>query len=223
MLWRRPLPRNWRQHLLGFEPSASGAADAVTGDAVQAADVVFVALHGGAGENGTVQGLLETAGKPYTGSGVFASALAMDKRMSKIAFSEAGVPTPEWRVLNVGVSEDERAHRFAVASRATLTPRRRRGRARVGGYPVIVKPNDQGSTVGLTLSGRRTPPRRAVDACREVLEQRSRRGVRPRARTHGGGARGGRRLPVVEVAPKSGLYDYESKYTKGMTDYTCPA
>ncbi len=201
----------------------AAAVEAVTGHAVADADVVFVALHGGAGEDGTVQGLLELAGKRYTGSGVFASALAMDKRMSKIVFREAGVPTPDWRVLTLDASPStrERIGSPVLPVDMALGDAEEAAHA-VGGFPVIVKPNDQGSTVGLTLVKDAADLRPAVGLATEyssnVLVEEY---VSGRELTVA--VLDSESLPVVEVAPRSGLYDYESKYTKGRTEYTCPA
>jgi D-alanine-D-alanine ligase len=202
------------------EHSPTGAVDAVTGAAVVDADVVFVALHGGAGEDGTVQGLLELAGKKYTGSGVLASALAMDKRMSKIAFREAGVPTPDWRVLALPGGR-ERADSPVLPSDGSASDAGDAARA-LGGFPIVVKPNDQGSTVGLSLVTDEEDLAAAVAlagrySASVLLEEY----VPGRELTVA--VLDGKPLPVVEVVPKSGFYDYEHKYTKGMTDYTCPA
>src|SRR5438477_6765572 len=95
------------------------------------ADVVFIALHGAAGENGTLQALLDLAGKVYTGSGMMASALAMNKAISKRLFEQEGVPTPSWQLLPVTAGAGE------VDAR------------RLGGFPLVVKPNEEGSSVGL--------------------------------------------------------------------------
>ncbi len=101
----------------------------VAGGGLKDVDLVFLALHGGAGEDGTVQGALDLAGVPYTGSGTLGSALAMDKDVAKRLFLAAGVPTPKWLM--------------APAEPARIVEQL--------GLPVIVKPNSQGSTVGLTL------------------------------------------------------------------------
>ncbi len=181
------------------------ALEAAAGAAVSNADVVFVALHGGTGEDGTIQGLLELAGKRYTGSGVLACALAMDKRVSKLMFREAGVPTPDWRIVTGGDSG-------GLASIADG----------LGGYPLIVKPNDQGSTVGLTAvkdeAGLPDAVALAARFSRNVLIETF---IPGRELTVA--VLDGKSLPVVEIEPHSGLYDYESKYTSGRSDYTCPA
>jgi D-alanine-D-alanine ligase-like ATP-grasp enzyme len=96
---------------------------------VRKADVLFLALHGGTGEDGTLQALLEIIGVPYTGSGPMASGIAMDKDISKRLFKSAGVATADWVMAPISVTEVQR--RF--------------------GWPVVVKPSKQGSTVGLTV------------------------------------------------------------------------
>lgn len=167
------------------------------------ADVVFLALHGGAGENGTIQALLELTGKPYTGSGVMASAVAMNKAMSKRLFEHAGIPTPEWALV-------ERAAPRTIDISA------------LGGLPLVVKPNEEGSTVGLTivtdandLDGALTL---AFEYGHEALVERF---IPGRELTVG--VMGEEPLPIVEIRPKSGHYDYESKYTSGASEYFCPA
>jgi len=198
-----------------------GALAAVSGEAVAMADVVFVALHGGTGEDGTVQGLLELAGKRYTGSGVLASALAMDKRLSKMVFVDVDVPTPPWRILT-----DPRAER-SVSGSPSLPgdldlDEASRAVEELGGYPIVVKPNDQGSTVGLTIveEDRRLAPavKLAAEYSRHVLVEQYVAGREMTVAVFGDEA-----LPVVEIVPKKGVYDYEAKYTKGMSRYVCPA
>jgi D-alanine-D-alanine ligase len=168
------------------------------------ADVVFVALHGGAGEDGTIQALLELTGKPYTGSGVLASALAMNKAMSKRVFEREGIPTPRWQLVRAGDLEP-------VVDVTEL-----------GGYPVVVKPNEQGSTVGLTVV---TEPGDLPDALQlafeyghEVLVEQYIPGRELTVAVVGDEV-----LPVVEIEPGSGHYDYEAKYTAGRSQYFCPA
>ena len=195
------------------------ALRAVSGSAVSAADVVFVALHGGTGEDGTVQGLLELAGKRYTGSGVLSCALAMDKRVSKILFREAGVATPAWRVVRGAFSADGGAGAPLLPGDL---PAAAGAVAELGGFPLVVKPNDQGSTVGLTIVERSeglddAVARAAAHSSRVLLESY----VPGREVTVA--VLEDRALPVVEIEPRNGLYDYESKYTAGMSEYTCPA
>jgi D-alanine-D-alanine ligase len=172
--------------------------------AVEDADVVFIALHGGAGENGTVQALLELAGKPYTGSGVMASAVAMNKAMSKRVFEREGILTPRWQLVSASDVEP-------VIDADAL-----------GGYPLIVKPNEEGSTVGLTVV---TAPGDLPDALQlafdyghEVLVEEY---IPGRELTVA--VIGDEPLPIVEIEPGSGHYDYEAKYTAGRSRYFCPA
>src|SRR5262249_46647774 len=118
----------------------AGPAALVSAHAIRDAEVVLIAPHGGAGGNGTLQALLELAGKPYTGSGVMASALALNKAMSKRVLTHAGVPTPRWLLEPAD---------GAVAARlraGELPPE-----VEALGLPLVVKPNEEGSSVGLTI------------------------------------------------------------------------
>jgi D-alanine-D-alanine ligase len=176
------------------------------------ADLVFIALHGGDGENGTLQALLDLAGIPYTGSGVLASAIAMDKVMSKKIFRVEGIPTPEW--VERVAPEDP-----AAPWNPELTPAEIE---RLGGYPVVVKPNEEGSSVGITLVERAPELRPALDLARHygrvVLVESF---IEGRELTVG--VIDDRALPVVEIIPQEGWYDYEHKYTAGASRYEVPA
>lgn len=192
----------------GTTPPAAPAQSAMTGvtraPAVTDSDVVFLALHGGAGENGTVQALLELAGRPYTGSGVLASALAMNKAMSKKVFAHAGIPTPLWQEVSSG------ARAADIDVRA------------LGGWPIVVKPNEEGSTVGLTIVSR-------AEDLDEALELAFQYGSVALVEQYIPGREltvavlGDEALPIVEIRPEGGHYDYESKYTAGRSQYFCPA
>jgi D-alanine-D-alanine ligase len=167
------------------------------------ADVVLIALHGAAGENGTLQALLELAGKVYTGSGMMASALAMNKAVAKRLFEHDGIPTPAWQLL----APDARAQDVDLS--------------RLGGLPLVVKPNEEGSSVGLTVVERETqlgPALQLAGQYGEILVERFAPGRELTVALLGEEA-----LPIVEIRPKSGLYDYESKYTAGKSEYFCPA
>lgn len=163
-------------------------------------DVVFVGLHGGAGEDGRVQALLDLIGVPYTGSGPLGSALAMDKLVTKELFVAGDVPTPPWLVGRPDAAHVERAL----------------------GYPVVVKPSHEGSTVGVSVvrSAEELVP--ALDRASEFdgppLIERFISG-----RELAVGILGQDALPVVEIRPTHEIYDYECKYTKGMSDYEVPA
>jgi len=177
---------------------------AVQTPAVRDADVVFIALHGTYGEDGTIQAALELAGKTYTGSGVLASAVAMDKAMSKRIFEREAIPTPHWVLLEAGV------------------PGRSIDTTLLGGYPLVVKPNAEGSTVGLSIVRHPSELDPALEMAAQhdhqiLIEQY----VEGRELTVA--VIGEEAYPIVEIKPKSGFYDYEAKYTKGKTEYICPA
>jgi D-alanine-D-alanine ligase len=166
-------------------------------------DVVFVALHGRGGEDGCVQGMLELMGIPYTGSGVLASALAMDKLKAKEMFRLHNVPTPPYYVVGrKDLSDLEELHGSF-------------------GFPAIVKPQREGSSVGLgkveTMAELSEAIERALAFDDQVLVERFIKAAEVHV-----GILDGRVLGAIEVRPKHGLYDYSAKYTAGMTDYVCP-
>jgi D-alanine-D-alanine ligase len=164
------------------------------------ADVVFLGLHGGQGEDGTLQALLDMAQIRYTGSGHLASALAMDKDLSKKLFRAEGVMTPDWLMAPASLEDVER----------TL------------GLPVVVKPSKQGSTVGLTVVKERSQFEAAVnEAWRFDDEVMIEQFIPGRELTVG--VLGDRALPVGEIKPKHEIYDYECKYTPGMAEEEFPA
>jgi D-alanine-D-alanine ligase len=176
------------------------------------ADLVFIALHGGDGENGTLQALLDLAGIPYTGSGVLASALAMDKAMSKRIFRFEGIPTPEW--VERWAPEDPAAKWNPELTKEELK--------RLGGFPLIVKPNEEGSSVGITVVESASQLPAAIEEARRygrlVLIESF---IEGRELTVG--VIDSRALPVVEIIPEAGWYDYEHKYTAGASRYEVPA
>jgi D-alanine-D-alanine ligase len=178
--------------------------------AARAADVTWLALHGGAGEDGTIQALLDLAGVRYTGSGVLASALAMDKDLSKRLFRAAGVPTAEWRMLDRAAPPVWREPGYAKQTFAAL------------GAKVVVKPSKQGSTVGLSII---EDPAALADAVALAFEHDDE--VMLEAFVPGReltvGVLGGEALPVGEIIPKHDIYDYECKYTPGMAEELFPA
>lgn len=174
--------------------------DLITMPEIRRADVVFLALHGGAGEDGTVQALLESVGVRYTGSGAMASAMAMDKDISKILFRAAGVATADWMM--------------APQSADTV--------ARSIGFPAVVKPSKQGSTVGLTIVRDPADLDAAItEAFRYDDEVMIERFVPGRELTVG--VLGDRAFPVGEIKPVKEIYDYECKYTAGMATEEFPA
>lgn len=174
------------------------------------ANVVFNALHGGPGENGAIQGILDNAGVPYTGSGVLASALAMNKEQTKRVLRAVGLPTPDWLVFDAD-EDSETAVEEVV---------------RQLGLPAVVKPVDQGSSVGVAIVDTQEA---LEDYLASALRSYSRvlveRFVDGREVTVGilGYGPTLRALPVLELVPRNRFYDYEAKYTKGLTELLCPA
>ncbi|MGH7518710.1 MAG: D-alanine--D-alanine ligase family protein [Gemmatimonadales bacterium] len=167
---------------------------------VRNADVLFLALHGGRGEDGTLQALLEVVGVPYTGSGRLGSGMAMDKDVSKQLFRVAGVPTADW--IMAPVTERQVADSL--------------------GWPVVVKPSKQGSTVGLTVVKSPDQLAGAIELAHryddEIMVERF---VPGRELTVG--ILEGRALPVGEIIPRHEIFDYECKYTPGMSEEVFPA
>jgi D-alanine-D-alanine ligase len=167
---------------------------------IRNADVVFLALHGGQGEDGTIQALLDMVGVRYTGSGHLASALAMDKDLSKVLFRAAGVQTADWLM----------APQPAALVEQSL------------GLPVVVKPSKQGSTVGLSIVRDILHLDAAVAEAflydDEVMIERFIAG-----REFTVGVLGDDALPVGEIKPAKEIYDYECKYTAGMAVEEFPA
>ena len=163
----------------------------------EAIEIGFIALHGRWGEDGTIQGLLEILGIPYTGSGVLGSALAMDKAVMKLVLESLDVPTPEYVVCK---SLEE--------VRLPL--------------PFVVKPAREGSTIGISIVKEEKEKQKALaDAFRFDSKLVVEKYIEGREITVG--IVNGATLPVVEVRPVSGFYDFTAKYTKGMTEYLVPA
>ena len=175
-------------------------------------DVVFLGLHGGAGEDGTIQALLDLAGITYTGSGHLASALAMDKDLSKHLFRRSGVQTADWLMAT---SEDTRP------GDETSRTLQQRALAELG-LPLIVKPSKQGSTVGLSVvKEAKALPAAVADAFQFDDEVMLERFIAGRELTVG--VLGDDALPVGEIIPKHEIYDYECKYQVGMAVEEFPA
>lgn len=164
-------------------------------------ECAFIALHGRWGEDGTVQGMLEMMGIPYTGSGVLGSALAMDKCLDKVVLTSLGIPTP--------------ASRICAQNDGAEGP---------SGFPLpfVVKPACEGSSVGISIV-------HTADEIEPAMKNAFTYGGKVLVEQYVEGREitvavvNGLALPIVEVRPKSGVYDYVSKYTKGMTEYLVPA
>lgn len=186
--------------------AASGNGDALIGKNVislcQAADVVFLALHGAMGENGQLQATLDCFGIKYTGSGYDGSLLAMDKDLTKKLLVGEGIPTAE----SVTVTSGNADIRYIIEKT---------------GLPCVVKPCSCGSSVGVSIVSDIDGLKNALDAAfafenRVLIEKK----ITGREMTVG--VLGGKALPPVEIIPKCGFYDYKNKYQSGMTDEICP-
>ena len=165
-------------------------------------DVCFNALHGAWGEDGCVQGVLETLGLPYTHCGVLASALAMDKAKSKAVLAAAGVVVPGGGLYN----------RFQAAAEHVMAP------------PYVVKPNAEGSSVGvfLVFEGANSPPQELIAPSwtfgEEVMIEPYIRGLELAV-----GVMDGKAMTVTEIIPRTGFYDYDAKYAEGGSQHIVPA
>ncbi len=180
-------------------------------------DVVFIGLHGAFGEDGKIQALLETIGVPYTGSGVLASALGMNKAKTMEIAARAGMRVPPFIVL----------YRFPRAKDETRELRRRIKKT-IAGYPLVVKPNESGSSVGITIVqspvALRAALRAAFKECRTVLLQQYVKGRELTCGVMGNTGRGPLLpLPPVEIIPDGTFFDYRSKYNSKKTRELCPA
>lgn len=185
-----------------FDPAERPLSDLVAGRF----DAAFIALHGRMGEDGTVQGALEMLGVPYTGAGVQASAIAIDKVLTKQIWISRGLRTPDYRLL-------ENEKQAAAAFREL-------------GKPCIVKPVSEGSTLGLskvTKAGDMVNAYRLANSYdKSVIAEQFINGRELTVAVIGEGAKA-RALPVIEICAPEGNYDYNNKYFTDDTDYLCPA
>ncbi len=205
------LPADLREQIRMTSDAAVPATAALaTAGATRKIDVAFIALHGPYGEDGTVQGLLELIGIPYVGSGVLASALAMDKAMAKKVLAAEGVPTPSGLVVE------------SAAFRSDPEGETRRVTALV---PAVIKPVREGSSIGMSLV-------REAPALRAALEEAFRYDTRALVEERVTGTEltvsliGNRDLvplPVVEIVPKREFFDYRAKYDPALAEEICPA
>ena len=165
----------------------------------RAADITFLALHGEEGENGKLQAALDLEGVRYTGSGYLGSALAMEKELTKMALTAAGVPTPPGVTLRKGSVRDNPV-----------------------GFPCVVKPCSGGSSVGVSIVQSMAEFHTALETAFEyensILVERYIAG-----REFTVGLMEGKAMPVIEIIPKAGFYDYRNKYQAGLTQEICPA
>jgi len=196
------------QEVVVTKANSPALVKALSSSRFEDVDVVFVALHGGAGENGAIQCLLELAGKAYTGSSMTASAVAMDKAITKRLFATAKIPTPDWKLYRLVSSEVDDPLVEKIRNRFS--------------FPIIVKPNDSGSTIGLSKVDNKAdllPALRMAtrESCNVLIEKY----IPGRELTVA--VLDDQALPVVEIKAAGGLYDYEAKYTKGKSEYIVPA
>lgn len=170
----------------------------------RAADLAFLALHGGVGENGSLQSFFDLSGVKHTGSPSIGCALAMDKSVSKSLFRSEGIPTATWAVARKGIPFD--TEHFPV--------------------PCVVKPNSGGSSIGVTIVRERAELARAIEAGfafeDELIVEEYVSGIELSAGVLGS-AEDCVALPLIEIVPKHGFYDYQHKYQKGWTDEIVPA
>jgi len=196
------------QHIAEISPSLSELSnfsprnyfECVQSSLLDTVEIVFLLLHGTYGEDGVIQSLLELRGIPYTGSGILASALAMNKAMTKMVFERYGIPTPKWIVV-----EKMQLNNSVLEIWKT--------------FPCVVKPNDGGSTIGMSIVEKSENIFSAIEHAfqysKKVLIEEFIEGRELTVPILGNEA-----LPVIEIKPKGGFYDYTRKYTKGETDFT---
>jgi len=170
-------------------------------DELKSCDLVFNALHGGTGENGIIQGYLDSIGVNYTGSKTLSSAICMDKDISKKLVQLGGYDTADWVCVHGEVSDKS---------------------SYLDEFPIVVKPNDLGSTIGLAIvqkeAGVNDAVARALDFSNNIMMEKYIAGRELTVAVLGDTV-----LPIVEIKPEHDLYDYACKYTKGLSNYICPA
>lgn len=175
-------------------------------------DLVFIALHGPLGEDGSMQGLLEILGYPYTGCGVLASSLAMNKIYSKKIFKEAKIPTPRFSVIR------ERDYLLNPAGTEDLLLKELN-------LPLVVKAPNQGSTIGIYFAKQRCDLNKMILEAfkfeKEILIEEFIHGREVTVAIMGNEEL--EILPIIEIVSHTGVYDYTAKYTKGMSDHIIPA
>ncbi len=177
-----------------------GNAQKITPELVEV-DFVFISLHGGNGENGVIQGLLDSLNIPYNGSGVLASSLGMEKSLTKQLARSFGIQTPDWKIF-----EDINESKKYIANE----------------FPIVVKPSADGSTIGLSFVRNQADFAEAVELADKydgnIMVENYIEGRELTVTIIGQQV-----YPVIEIIPKHKFYDYECKYEKGMSDYICPA
>ncbi|HWY90283.1 MAG TPA: D-alanine--D-alanine ligase [Solirubrobacteraceae bacterium] len=204
---------------LGHEVIAIDVGPEMLAQVIEAKpDAAFIALHGGDGEDGTVQGLLETIGIPYTGSGPAACMRCTDKALAKYLMREAGIPTPDWSAFKESAVKD-----LGVVAALPYVEQKL-------GFPIVAKPARQGSALGVKFahSSEELPPAivGALSYDRKVVLERYVKGrdLAVSVLDAETAVRDPIALPVIEAIPReTEFYDYESRYEIGMTTFVCPA
>jgi D-alanine-D-alanine ligase len=190
----------------GFDPAQRSLAEL----AAEKFDRVFIALHGRYGEDGTLQGALEQLGIPYTGSGVMASSIGMDKVMTKRIWLSIGLPTPRFAVLDSKAATSEELRKVPDEL----------------GLPLMLKAPHEGSTIGISKVTGHSDMQSGFDLCAKydevVLAEEFISGRELTVPVLGAG-RNARALPIVEIRAPQGNYDYQNKYFSDDTKYLCPA
>lgn len=173
-------------------------------------NLAFLAIHGRYGEDGTAQGLLELMKIPYTGSGVLSSAIAINKILTKKILMYENIPTPKYIAVNFTNNQDLKKVGLIIEKKFD--------------YPLVVKPNSEGSTIGVNIVKKNSQLKHAIE---DVLKYDNKilieEYIRGRELTVSIIGLEPIALPIIEIKPKSGFYDYKSKYTKNMTEYIVPA
>ncbi len=182
-------------------------SEAIKTEPYNNSDLIFIALHGGAGEDGTIQALLDLVNMKYTGSNMMSSAMAMNKSIAKKLIENEKIPTPKYMLLSHN-KNDQKEQITTIEDSFS--------------FPLIVKPNDAGSTVGLTMVKDNDLLSNAIetayDLSYEVIVEEYIKG-----REITSSILDDEIYPLVEIVPSNEFYDYQCKYTKGKSEYICPA
>jgi D-alanine-D-alanine ligase len=197
--------------VLGKLTQGAKMLESLMSSTVREAEAIVLGLHGVPGEDGLVQSVLELLGKRYTGSDSRASALCIDKHFTKIILKDAGIEVPKGMIVSNSAHPQERHAAWELAKVEF-------------GIPMVIKPNDQGSTVGLTIL-----KEESEDKFQQAIELALKYSTKAlieefiEGRELTVGILGNEALPIVEITTKGGFYDYHHKYTAGMSFHICPA
>lgn len=190
-----------------FPIASSNYVDIINSNYLDDVDIIFNALHGTWGEDGKVQSLLEFKNIPYTGSGILASAASMDKHITKSIIKHSGVNTPDWFFIKKNTFNFDEVKNII---------------AKKFSFPLVVKPNDQGSAIGLSICNTFEELEKGISFAfqfsKNVLIEQYIGGFEVTV-----GIIDNHVLPIIEIKPKHSFYDYECKYTSGMSEYEVPA